>query len=161
MAIAAGDRLPDATLLRLGEHGPEQVRLSDLTAGRVALFGLPGAFTGTCTNAHMPSFVRSADALREKGIARILCITVNDPFVAGAWARETGANDAGIEVLADADGSLTRAMGLNFDAPPVGLIGRCKRFSALASDGVLDVVNVEDSPGQCSVSAGEALLEQV
>lgn len=161
MTIKAQDKLPEATLLKLGEHGPEQMRLSDLATGKVAIFGLPGAFTGTCTNAHMPSFVRSADALRDKGVARIICITVNDPFVTGAWADETGATAAGIEVLADADGSLTKALGLNFDAPPVGLYGRCKRFSALATDGVLDVVNIEDNPGQCSVSAGEALLEQI
>ena len=108
----------------------------------------------------MPSFVRSVDDFRAKGIDRILCITVNDPFVADAWARDTGAKEAGIEVLADADGSLTRAMGLNFDAAAAGLNGRCKRFAALATDGVLEVVEIEDSPGTCSVSAGQALLEK-
>lgn len=161
MTIKAGDKLPDATVLKKGADGPEQVKLSDLTAGRVVIFGVPGAFTPTCTNNHMPSFVRTADQFRDKGIARILCVTVNDPFVADAWAKETGAGDAGIEVLADADGSLTRAMGLNFDAPPAGLHGRSKRFAALATDGVLDVIEIEDNPGQCSVSAGEALLKQV
>lgn len=160
MTMKPGDRLPEGNVLRLGDHGPEQVRLADLTQGRVAVFGLPGAFTGTCTNAHMPSFVRSADKFRDKGVERILCLTVNDPFVADAWAKETGAKDAGIEVLADADGSVIRAMGLDFDAPAVGLIGRSKRFSALVRDGVVEVLNVEENAGQCSVSAGEALLEQ-
>lgn len=160
MTMKPGDRLPEGNVLRLGDHGPEQVRLADLTQGRVAVFGLPGAFTGTCTNAHMPSFVRSADKFRDKGVDRILCLTVNDPFVADAWAKETGAKDAGIEVLADADGSVIRAMGLDFDAPAVGLIGRSKRFSALVRDGVVEVLNVEENAGQCSVSAGEALLEQ-
>lgn len=159
MTIKANDRLPEGSVLKLGADGPEQVALADLTKGRVAIFAVPGAFTPTCTNAHMPSFVRTADRFRAKGVDRILCITVNDPFVAATWAKETGADTAGIEVLADADGSLTKAMGLNFDAPPAGLYGRCKRFAALATDGVFEVVQIEDSPGTCSVSAGEALLE--
>lgn len=160
MSIQPGDTFPDGTLLKLGENGPEQVDTASLKTGRVAIFGLPGAYTGTCTNAHMPSFVRTADAFRAKGIDRIVCITVNDPFVCDAWARDTGATEAGIEVLADADGSVTKALGLAFDAPPAGLYGRCKRFAALLRDGKVEVIDIEDSPGQCSVSAGEALLKK-
>lgn len=161
MTITVGDKLPQGKLLRVGANGPETVDTADLAQGRVALFGVPGAFTGTCTNAHMPSFVRNADAFRGKGVDRIVCVTVNDPFVADAWAKSTGAQDAGIEVLADADGSLTRALGLNFDAPPAGLHGRSKRYAALLKDGTFEALDVEDSPGQCGVSAGEALLEKV
>lgn len=161
MTITAGTKLPEGQLLRVGEGGPESVPTSELMQGRVVLFGLPGAFTGTCTNAHMPSFVRSADAFREKGVDRIVCVTVNDPFVTKAWAEQTGATDAGIEVLADADGKVTAALGLDFDAPPVGFFGRCKRFAALVEDGVFKTIDVEDSPGACTVSAGEALLEKV
>ena len=160
MTITAGTNLPEGQLLRVGENGPETVPVAELGQGKVALFGLPGAFTGTCTNAHMPSFVRNADAFRAKGVDRIVCMTVNDPFVADAWAKSTGADTAGIEVLADADGSLTKALGLDFDAPPAGLHGRCKRFAALLKDGEIEVMQVEDSPGQCTVSAGEALLEK-
>lgn len=160
MTITVGDRLPEGKLLRVGAKGPEAVNTADLSHGRIALFGLPGAFTGTCTNAHMPSFVRTADAFRAKGVNRIVCMTVNDPFVAQAWAESTGADKAGIEVLADADGSLTRALGLAFDAPPAGLLGRCKRFAALLKDGLFEVVEVEENAGQCSVSAGESLLEK-
>lgn len=161
MTITAGNKLPEGQLLRVGESGPESVQTSELMQGRVVLFGLPGAFTGTCTNAHMPSFVRSADAFRQKGVDRIVCVTVNDPFVAKAWAEQTGAADAGIEVLADADGKITAALGLDFDAPPVGFFGRCKRFAALVEDGVFKTIDVEESPGTCTVSAGEALLEKV
>lgn len=161
MTITVGDKLPQGKLLRVGANGPEAVDTADLSQGRVALFGVPGAFTGTCTNAHMPSFVRNADAFRGKGVDRIVCVTVNDPFVADAWAKSTGALDAGIEVLADADGSLTRALGLNFDAPPAGFYGRSKRYAALLKDGTFEAIDVEDSPGQCGVSAGEALLEKV
>ena len=160
MTITVGDKLPQAKLLRVGASGPEAVDTADLAQGRVALFGVPGAFTGTCTNAHMPSFVRNADAFRGKGVDRIVCMTVNDPFVADAWAKATGADTAQIEVLADADGSLTKALGLDFDAPAAGLQGRCKRFAALLKDGVFEAVEIEESPGQCSVSAGEALLEK-
>ena len=161
MTITAGDTLPLGQLLRVGENGPESVSTEGMMQGKVALFGLPGAFTGTCTNAHMPSFVRTADAFRDKGVGRIVCITVNDPFVAKAWSDHTGAADAGIEVLADADGSMTKALGLDFDAPPAGFFGRCKRFAALVEDGVVKTLDVEDSPGACSVSAGESLLEKV
>lgn len=161
MTITAGNTLPLGQMLRVGENGPESVSTEGMMQGKVALFGLPGAFTGTCTNAHMPSFVRSADAFREKGVGRIVCIAVNDPFVAKAWADQTGATEAGIEVLADADGSFTKALGLNFDAPPAGFFGRCKRFAALVEDGVVTSIDVEDTPGTCSVSAGESLLEKV
>ena len=161
MSINAGDTFPAGKLLRVGEKGPEEVSTSDLSQGRVAIFGLPGAFTGTCTNAHMPSFIRTADEFRAKGVSKIVCLTVNDPFVCDAWAKSTGAPGAGIDVLADADGSVTKALGLSFDAPPAGLFGRCKRFAALLNDGKVEVIQVEDSPGQCSVSAGEALLEKV
>lgn len=160
MTIATGETFPAGQLLKLGENGPEPVDTASLT-GRVAIFGVPGAFTGTCTTAHMPSFIRTADQFREKGVGRIVCLTVNDPFVADAWAKATGADAAGIEVLADADGSVTKALGLSFDAPPAGLIGRSQRFAALLKDGVVEVLEIEDSPGLCGVSAGEALLEKV
>lgn len=160
MTLAAGDKFPAGNLLKVGENGPEAVDTASLT-GRMAIFGVPGAFTGTCTNAHMPSFVRTADQFRAKGVDRIICLTVNDPFVADAWAKATGADKAGIEVLADADGSVTKALGLSFDAPPAGLFGRAKRFAGLLNDGVVEVLDLEDSPGQCSISAGETLLEKV
>lgn len=161
MTISVGDKLPEGQLLRVGEAGPEAIRTADLSQGRVALFGLPGAFTGTCTNAHMPSFVRTADAFRQKGVQRIVCVTVNDPFVAQAWAEATGAGNAGIEVLADADGSLTKAMGLDFSNPAVGFFGRSRRFAALLKDGTVETLDIEDGPGNCTVSAGESLLEKV
>lgn len=161
MPIEAGETLPDATLLRVGEAGPEQVPTSELRQGRIALFALPGAFTGTCTNAHMPSFVRTAQKFRDKGIDRIVCVTVNDPFVAKAWSDATGAEQAGIEVLADADGAFTRAMGQSFDAPAVGFHGRSKRYSLLARDGEIEVLNIEEGRGECSISSGETLLDQV
>lgn len=161
MTIAEGDRLPEANLLRLGADGPEPVTLSSVTAGkRVVLFGLPGAYTRTCSEAHLPSFIRSKEGFREKGIDTLVCVAVNDPFVMKAWGEATGAEEAGIVMLSDADGDFTRALGLNFDAPPAGFFGRSKRYAMIVDDGVVKTVDVEDSPGACTVSSGEALLER-
>lgn len=161
MTIAVGATLPEADLL-IFDDAPGTVSLSSLVKGRkVVIFGLPGAFTRTCDAAHVPSFLRTKDAFAAKGVDEIICISVNDPFVMAAWGKSTGAADAGIRMLADADGGLTRAMGLDFDAPPVGLHGRCKRFALLAEDGVVKVLHLEENPGVCETSGGEALLDAI
>lgn len=162
MTIAVGDKIPDATLVKLGEKGPEPVEMSALTAGRkVVIFGLPGAYTGTCTTAHVPSFIRNMDALKDKGVDEVICLSVNDPFVMGAWGESTGANDAGISMLGDPECKLTEAMGLRFDAPPVGLIARSKRYALMAEDGVVKVFQAEENPGVCDMSGGEAMVEAI
>lgn len=161
MTIQPGDKLPDATLLKMGENGPEQVELSSLTSGKTVIFGLPGAFTGTCSEAHLPSFMRSAQAFRDKGVDHIICVSVNDPFVMGAWDAATGAADAGVTLLADASAEFTKAMGRDFTAPPVGLIDRSQRYAMYAEGGVVKVLQVEENPGVCTVSGGEALLDAI
>lgn len=162
MTIKPGDRLPDATLMRMGDNGPETVQLSDLVKGRkVVIFGLPGAYTGTCTTAHVPSFMRTRDKFAEKGVEDIICVSVNDPFVMKAWAESTGAEKAGLLMLADPEAAFTRAIGMDFSAPPVGLINRSRRYALMAEDGVVRVLQAEDSPGECTVSAGESLLEAI
>jgi peroxiredoxin len=160
MALGEGDKLPSGTLLELTENGPAAVDLADYATGRVAIFALPGAYTGTCTTAHVPSFIRTADQFRAKGVDRIVCVSVNDPFVMGAWAASTGADKAGLTFLGDADGSFTKAMGMNFDAPPAGLFGRSKRYAMLVENGTITAMNIEESPGQCDISGGEALLDR-
>jgi len=158
MTISVGDRLPDAELSVMTPEGPALVRLQDkLTGRKVVLFALPGAFTGTCSEMHLPSFIRTAPALREKGVQDILCLSVNDPFALGAWDAATGAGAAGITLLGDADGSFTRAMGMAFDAPPIGLYGRSNRYALLVEDGVVTVAQI-DTPGACELSTGESLL---
>lgn len=158
MALETGTRLPDANLARMGKDGPEIVSLSELLKGRkVVLFALPGAFTGPCTSAHIPSFIRTADAFRAKGAEAILCISVNDPFTLKAWGEATGATEAGIEHLGDADGSFTRALGMDFTAPHIGLIGRSNRYALVLEDGVITHASI-DEPGACEVSKGEVLL---
>ncbi|PWR02775.1 peroxiredoxin [Meridianimarinicoccus roseus] len=162
MTIAVGDTLPDADLLIFGEEGPGSVALSSLTKGRkVIIFGLPGAFTRTCDAAHVPSFIRTKDAFAAKGVDDIICFAVNDPFVMAAWGKSSGAAEAGIHMLADADGGLTKALGMDFDAPPVGFHGRCKRFALLAEDGVVKVLQMDENPGTCELSGGEAMLDAI
>ena len=159
MGISVGDRLPEATLIRLGAEGPEQVALSDRLKGRnVVIFAVPGAYTPTCHSAHVPSFIRTLPQFRDKGVDEVICIAVNDPFVMKAWGEATGASAAGITLLADAEAAFTKAIGMAFSAPPVGLIDRSARYAMLVEDGVVKVLHREESPGVCELSAGEGLL---
>jgi peroxiredoxin len=162
MSIAVGDRLPDATMLRIGADGPEPVDLGQKLRGRrVVLFGLPGAYTSTCTAAHVPSFIRTKAGFDAKGVDEIICVAVNDPFVMKAWGESTGATAAGLTFLADSDGSFTRAMGMEFSAPMVGFHGRSKRYALFAEDGVVKVLHPETERGVCEVSGGEAMLDAI
>ena len=162
MTISPGDTLPDATLLHIGANGPEGVSLHARLKGRkVILFGLPGAYTGTCTMAHVPSFIRTKDAFAAKGVDEIICVSVNDPFVMKAWGDSTGAAGAGITMLGDADAGFTRAIGMEFTAPPVGFFDRSKRYALYAEDGVVKVLHAEESPGVCDASGGEAMLRAI
>ena len=162
MTISVGDKLPDAMLVRLGADGPEGVSVSTLTEGRtVVIFAVSGAYTGTCTTAHVPSFIRTMDTFTERGVEEIICVSVNDPFVMGAWGEMTGATEAGITMVGDPESTFTKAMGMEFSAPPAGLIDRSKRYAMLVIDGEVKVFNEEENPGLCEVSAGEGLLEDM
>lgn len=159
MTISVGDRLPGATMLTMGETGPEPVDLGARLKGRkVVIFGLPGAFTGVCTTAHVPSFIRTKPEFDAKGVDEIICVTVNDPFVVKAWTDATGAAAAGITTLADAESAFTTAIGMNFSAPPVGFVNRSMRYSLYAEDGVVKILKIEEVRGACEISAGETLL---
>ena len=162
MTISAGSTLPDATLHVMGPKGVEAVSMAAKLKGRkVAIFGLPGAFTGTCTMAHVPSFIRTAKGFAEKGVDEIICISVNDAFVMGAWGNSTGASAAGITMLGDPASEFTKAIGLDYDSPADGFIGRSRRFSLYAEDGVVKVFHRETGKGTCDISGGEALLEAI
>lgn len=161
MTLSKGGRLPDARFVTMGANGPETVRLSERLKGRkVAVFGLPGAFTGPCSTIHVPSFIRTAEEFRKKGVAEIFCISVNDPFVLKAWGEATGGTAAGISFLGDADGSFTRALDMEFTAPQLGLIGRSNRYALVLDDGVITAASI-DKPGECDLSTGEALLARL
>ncbi|MGB8622262.1 MAG: peroxiredoxin [Paracoccaceae bacterium] len=160
MPISVGDTLPEATMVRIGADGPEQVALIDKLKGRkVVIFAVPGAFTPTCHSAHLPSFIRTRGKLAEKGVDEVICVAANDPFVLKAWDEATGAGAGGVTLLGDSDSGFTKAIGMDFSAPPAGLIARSKRYAMVVDDGVVTLLNIEENPGQCEISAGEILLQ--
>lgn len=162
MTIATGDRLPEATLLEKTDAGLAPVTVSELTKGRkVVIFGLPGAYTGTCSTRHLPSFIAVADELRAKGVDDIVCVSVNDPHVMKAWGDGAGAETAGIRMLADAGSELTGALGLRFSRPEAGMYDRSKRYAMYVVDGEVQVLNLESSPGECDISGGETMLSAI
>ena len=159
MTISVGDRLPQATLVKVTPDGPEQVDAQRYFAGRtVALFAVPGAYTPTCSARHLPSFVDKADALKAKGVDEIACTSVNDAFVLGAWGKATEAG--AITMLADGNGDFAQAIGLTMDSSKFGMGTRSQRYSMLVEDGVVKQLNVE-APGEYKVSSAEHLLEQL
>jgi peroxiredoxin len=161
MSISVGETLPETTLSRLGAEGPESVSLHSVLKGRkVVLFALPGAYTGPCSTIHVPSFIRTADAFRAKGVDEIICVAVNDPFVLKTWGEATGATAAGITMLGDSEGKLTHALKMEFTAPHLGLVGRSNRYALVLEDGVITRANI-DEPGTCNISTGEALLAEI
>ena len=162
MTIEVGQSLPEATFVEMTGEGPQQVSVADVFGGRkIALFAVPGAFTPTCHAKHVPSFVGAAEALAGKGVDEIICVSVNDPFVMKAWGEATGASGAGIRMLADPESAFTKAVGLDFSAPPAGLVDRSQRYSMFIEDGVVKVLNVEGAPGEATCSLGEALVDQI
>ncbi len=161
MTLKVGDSLPDAAVIRATTDGPQQTTIADLTKGRkVVLFAVPGAFTPTCDSAHLPSFIRTADQFAAKGIDEILCLSVNDAFVMSLWGTQSGAHDAGIAMISDPEAAFTKAVGMAFTAPPVGLIDRSRRYAMVVEDGVVQTMHV-DEPGTCALTSGEAILDLV
>ena len=162
MAIKEGDKIPAATLHTMRDGKPAAVTTSELFDGKkVVVFAVPGAFTPTCDAAHMPSFVRTAKAFRQKGIDEIICISVNDPYVMQIWGQQSGAADAGITMLADAGAEFTQAVGMAYSKPAGGMINRSHRYAMLVENGVVTRLHLEASNGACEISGGEALLAEV
>ncbi len=162
MTISVGSVLPDAMLSIKGDGEPEQVSLSAKLKGRnVVIFGLPGAFTSTCTAAHLPSFMRTREKLAAKGVDEVICVSVNDPFVMQAWGVSTGATAAGITMLADSDASFTKAIGMEFSVPPIGFFDRSKRYAIYVVDGVIKVSHHTSGADACEIAGGEAMLAAI
>jgi len=161
MAIKVGDKLPNATFRVMTGEGPKPKTTDDVFKGKkVALFAVPGAFTPTCSNLHMPSFLSNIAGFKAKGVDTIAVTGVNDVFVMEAWKKATGA-EGKIDFLADGNGEFAKAIGMDFDGAAAGLGTRSRRYSMLVEDGVVKKVNIEDAPGKCEVSSGQALLAQI
>ena len=158
MVIKAGDTLPaDVKLMEMGDAGPKQVTVGELTKGRtVVLFAVPGAFTPTCSMKHLPGFVDKAGDIRGKGVDEIICLSVNDAFVMGAWGKEHGAGGK-VRMVADGNGDFTRAVGLEMDASGFGMGSRSKRYAMLVKDGKVTELLVEPAGG-LNVSSAESVL---
>ena len=158
MTISVGDTLPAVTVIHKDGDATE-INLTEFAAGkRVLILGMPGAYTGTCDQQHMPTIVENADAIRAKGIDAIAVITVNDAFVTEHWGQSTGATAAGVMMLADWDAAFAKAAGLTFSAPPVGLKDRMARSYIVADNGTVTLFDTED-PGACDATAGRAILD--
>jgi peroxiredoxin len=161
MTIKIGDRLPEVTFRLVTSDGPRPATTTEIFGGKkVALFGLPGAFTPTCHRDHLPGYVENHAAIKAKGVDVIAMTSVNDPFVLSAWAKVSGA-EGKIEFLADGNGDFAKAAGLDFDASMGGLGVRSKRYSMLVEDGVVKTLDVEDAPGKVDNSGAEHLLAKL
>jgi peroxiredoxin len=161
MPIKVGDRLPEAKFRVMTAEGPAWKTTDDIFKGKkVALFAVPGAFTPTCNNLHMPSFLNNADAFKAKGVQTIAVTGVNDVFVMEAWKKAANAGGK-IDFLADGNGEFAKAIDMAFDGSGNGLGTRSKRYSMLVEDGVVKKLNIEDAPGKCDISGGQALLGQI
>lgn len=157
MTIAVGDRIPDAQVWVVTREGAKSMPASEaLGRGRVVLFGVPGAFTPTCSDHHLPGFLLRADDLQAKGVDTIACMAVNDPFVMAAWGKDRHV-DGKIVLVSDGNADLTKAMGLELDGSGFGLGTRNRRFAAVLEDGVVTQLNVEEGGG-VDVSSAEKIL---
>jgi len=158
MAIAPGDRIPDVKVKTIGADGPTEVSTAELLGtGTVVLFAVPGAFTPTCSDHHLPSYVVRAEELRAKGVDTVACISVNDVFVMDAWGKSQQVGDS-VVMLADGNGDFAKALGLEADLSVAGLGVRSKRYAMVIDDGVVRFVNLETAPGSIEQSGAEAIL---
>lgn len=157
MTIQVGDRIPAATLKVMGEKGPQNVTTADLFNGKkVVMFAVPGAFTPGCSLTHLPGYVVKADEIKAKGVDSIICLSVNDAFVMGAWGKAQNAEH--LLMLADGNADFTKAMGLELDGTGFGMGIRCKRMAMIVDNGVVTHLAIEP-PGGIVVSAAEAILK--
>ncbi|MBM3509693.1 MAG: peroxiredoxin [Alphaproteobacteria bacterium] len=160
MTIKVGDKIPSVTLRYMGPSGPATITTDDLTKGKkVVLFNVPGAFTPTCSAKHLPGFVQNADKIKAKGIDTVACVSVNDAFVMDAWGKAQNTGDK-VMMLADGNGDLARAMGVEMDGTGFGLGHRARRYSMVIDNGKVTKFNLEEA-GKFEISSAEKMLEQI
>ena len=160
MAIQVGDKLPSVELQYMGADGVETISSDDLFGGKkTVLFALPGAFTPTCSAAHLPGFVVHSDEILAKGVDQIVCLSVNDAFVMDAWGKQNNTDDK-VRMIADGSCKFTRAVGLELDRTEGGMGMRSQRYAMIVDDGVVTLLDVE-APGKFEVSSAEAILAKL
>lgn len=158
--IEVGQKMPNATLMIATSNGPEKVDAESLFgSGKVAFFAVPGAFTPTCSAQHLPGFVEKASDLAAKGVDKIVCLSVNDAFVMQAWGQAHDVGDS-VVMVADGNGELAKAMGLEMDASGFGMGVRSQRFAGVTEDGTVTALYVE-KPGEFSVSSADHVLSEL
>jgi len=156
MTIKTGDKIPECTLKTMGDKGPVDITTGEIFSGKkVLLFAVPGAFTPGCSMTHLPGYVVNADKIKSKGVDTIVCMSVNDAFVMGAWGEAQNAGE--ILMLADGNGELTAALGLELDGSGFGLGTRSQRYAMIVEDGTVSHLNVEAGPG-VDVSSAETMM---
>jgi peroxiredoxin len=161
MTIAKGDSLPEATFRVLGPEGIDTLTTDQIFNGKkVVLFAVPGAFTPTCHLKHLPGFIENADKFKKMGIDTVACVAVNDPFVLGTWADVSGGKGK-VLFLSDGNAEFTKKIGMDFDGSGIGLGTRSKRYVMYVDDGVVEVLNTEESPGVADVSTADKILEEI
>ncbi len=158
MQISVGQELPNTSVSQMTEDGPITTKLKVLTSGKkIVLIGMPGAFTNTCTNQHLPSLIRNSSILFARGIDEIICIVVNGIHVTKAWAEITGAAQARIKILSDLESEFATASGLSFSAPTVGFFKRLQRVLIMVDDNIIKHIQLEPSRGECELTSGDAI----
>lgn len=158
MTISIGDKLPNVTFQKIGETGPEQVTVEEICQGKkVVIIGVPGAFTPTCHQNHLPGFMGQLDVIKQKGVDEVVVVSVNDVHVMGAWDKASEGNQK-IQFLADGNAEFAKQTGLDVDLSVAGMGTRSKRFAMITNDGVVEYLAVEDQPGQVTNSSADELI---
>ena len=161
MAISVGDKLPDTKFKIMGSDGPQEASTSDIFSGKkVVLFGVPGAFTPTCSMNHLPGFLKHLEEIKAKGVDDVAVVSVNDVFVMNEWAKSSGGKDK-IQFLCDGSAGFTKSIGLDLDLTEAGLGVRSKRYSMIVEDGTVTRLNIEEKPGVADLSGAATILDQL
>jgi peroxiredoxin len=161
MSIKVGDKVPAGSFGVMGGEGPGSMSTDELFGGKkVVVFGVPGAFTPTCSKTHLPGFVQNREQLRAKKVDTVACLSVNDVFVMDAWGKSSGA-DGKVVMLADGNAAYTKSLGLELDASGFGMGTRSQRFAMVVNDGVVEKLMVEPSAGECTISGGPSVLDSL
>ena len=159
MSIKVGDKFPQGILAFYESKSLKTIQIDEILRNkRVIIFGMPGAFTPTCSQYHIPSIINQITNYKEKGIDDIFCLVVNDIYVTSIWAEQTGATQAGLTILSDPSGALVKKIGMSFNAPAIGFLDRSVRFCVLLNNGIVEQILKENTTGSCDITSGESIL---